>query len=167
MKHSNWRELAEAVGFVTVVAVLLMIALEQRGANRIAEQIAEAEAHRSLVAMYTSMNMARAANPEVSRIFAKMAAPQGQLITVTDIAQMRAIAQQYLNIANAAQFAFDRELLPRAQLEALRRDLETTISRYPGLHESLVSAYEENGADSSYVLEPLAELSAGQSQAEP
>ncbi len=167
MQHRNWRELAEAVGFVTVVAVLLMIALEQRSANRIAEQVAEAEAHRSLVAMYTSLNMARAANPEVSRIFAKMAAPQGQLITVTDTAQTRAIAQQYLNIANAAQFAFDRDLLPRAQLEQLRRDLETTIGRYPGLHEALVSAYEENGALSSYVLEPIARLSAGQKQGGP
>lgn len=163
MKHKNWRELAEAVGFVTVVAVLLMIALEQRGANRIAEQVAEAEAHRSLAAMYTSMNMARAANPEVSRIFAKMAAPQGQLITVTDTAQMRAIAQQYINIASAAEFAYQRELLPQSQLDNLRRELQATIERYPGLHESLVDAYNELDDAGSYsVLEPVARLAAGQ-----
>ena len=163
MRHKNWRELAEAVGFVTVVAVLLMIALEQRGANRIAREVAEAEAHRSLAAMYTSMNMARAANPEVSRIFAKMAAPQGQLITVTDTAQMRAIAQQYINIASAAEFAHERGLLPQAELDELRRDLQATIEAYPGLHESLIGAYEElNDGGSYYVLEPIGRLAAQQ-----
>ena len=159
MKHKNWRELAEAVGFVTIVVVLVMIALEQRSANRIADRVAEAEAQRSLAAMQTSLYMARAGNPEVARVFAKMATPQGQLITATDTAQIEAIARQYINIGRAAQFAFDRGLLPQDQLDDVRHDLEATIDAHPGLHAALVAAFEsvENGG-SLYVLEPVARL---------
>jgi hypothetical protein len=76
---------------------------------------------------------------------------------------MRAIAQQYINIASAAEFAHERELLPQAELDELRRDLQATIDAYPGLHESLVGAYEElNDGGSYYVLEPIGRLAAEQ-----
>ncbi len=161
MQHHNWRELAEAVGFVTIVAVLVMIALEERSANRIAADVAEVEAQRSLAAMHTSLYMSRATNADVAKVFAKMAAPQGQLFTVTDTSQMRAIAQQYFNIYRSAQFAHDRGLLPAAQLEQLRRDLEQTIDLYPGLRGPLVEVFRSiDGAESAYVLEPIARLAA-------
>lgn len=161
MKHRNWRELAEAVGFVTVVAVLLMIALEQRSSNRIALRIAETEAQRSLAAMRTSLNMSRATNAEIARTYAKMAAPQGQLITPTDLTQMNAVAQQYINIGRTAQFAHDQGLLPRAELEQLRRELEVAIEDFPGLHAPLVAVYKTvDDAGALYVLEPVAQLAA-------
>ena len=161
MQHRNWRELAEAVGFVTIVAVLVMIALEERAANRIAEQVAEAEAQRSLAAMHTSLYMSRATNTEVAKVFAKMAAPEGQLFTVTDASQMRAIAEQYLNIYRTAQFAHDRGLLPDAQLEQMRRDLEVTIDLYPGLRAPLVEVFRTIAdAEDAPVLAPIARLAA-------
>ena len=163
MKHRNWRELAEAVGFVTIVAVLVMIALEQRTSNRIAEQVAEAEAQRSLAAMHTSLYMSRATNAEVAKVFAKLSAPQGQLITATDVSQMRAIAQQYFNIYRTAQFAYDRGLLPDDQIGQLRRDLEDTIDAYPGLRGALVEVFRTtDGAEDDYLLEPIARLAADQ-----
>jgi hypothetical protein len=161
MQHRNWRELAEAVGFVTIVAVLVMIALEERSANRIAERVAEAEAQRSLAAMHTSLYMSRATNAEVAKVFAKMSAPQGQLITVTDASQMRAIAEQYFNIYRAAQFAHDRGLLPDSQLEQMRRDLEVTIDLYPGLRAPLVDVFRTIAdAEDADVLAPIARLAA-------
>jgi hypothetical protein len=159
MKHRNWRELSEAVGFVTVVAVLVMIAMEERTANRLATRVAEAEAQRSLAAMQTSMNTARTTNLEVAKVYAKMAAPQGQLITVTDTSQMRGIAQQLLNICRTAQFAHDRGVLPAEQLEQVRRDLELAIETYPGLQAALLEVYGSiENAGSMRVLEPLTEL---------
>jgi hypothetical protein len=53
--------------------------------------------------------------------------------------------------------------LPRAELDELRRDLQATIEAYPGLHASLVGAYEElNDGGSYYVLEPVGRLAAEQ-----
>lgn len=163
MKHRNWRELSEAVGFVAVVAVLVMIAIEQRSANRIAVRVAEVEAQRSLAAMRTSLNMSRATNAEIARAYAKMAAPQGQLITPTDLTQMYAVAQQYINIGRTAQYAHDQGLLPRAELDQLRRELQDAIEDFPGLHGPLVDVYLAVGDGAPlYVLEPVARLASSQ-----
>lgn len=160
MQHRDWRELAEVVGFVTIVAVLVMIALEQRTANRIAQRAAEFDAQFGIARLYADMVQARAGNPEVAKVFAKISSPQGHLITATDTSQIRAIAQQYINLYRIAQAAYDNGLLPQARYEQMRADLQSAIERYPGLHPSLIALYQSlSEPDTLPILEPISRLS--------
>jgi len=164
MQHRDWRELAEVVGFVTIVAVLVMIALEQRTANRIAQRAAEFDAQYQLASLYADMYQARAGNPEVAKVFAKISSPQGHLITATDTSQIRAIAQQYINLYRIAQAAYDNGLLPDARFEQMRADLQSAIERYPGLQPALLSLYDSlSDPESLPILAPLARLAEGRS----
>ncbi len=159
MQHRDWRELAEVVGFVTIVAVLVMIALEQRTANRLAQRSAEFDAQYRIADLYADMYQSRAGNPEVAKVFAKISSPQGHLITATDTSQIRAIAQQYINLYRIAQAAYDNGLLPQDRYEQMRVDLESAIERYPGLHPALVALYASLSApDSLPILAPISRL---------
>ena len=159
MQHRDWRELAEVAGFVTIVAVLVMIALEQRTANRIAQRAAEFDAQHRIASLYADMYQARAGNPEVAKVFAKISSPQGHLITATDTSQIRAIAQQYINLYRFAQAAYDNGLLPQDRYEQMQADLQSAIERYPGLQPALVSLYESlSEPESLPILEPISRL---------
>lgn len=48
MKQINWREIVEIVGAVSIVAALLLVALELRDGNQITRHIAETDAQFAL-----------------------------------------------------------------------------------------------------------------------
>ena len=157
MKNSHWREIVEALGGVCIVAVLLLIAVELRESNRVAARVASATQQQVLMDRLGMIQMARASDPEVAKLFAKLTAPKGHLITATDTSQINAVARQYLNIYQSAQIAFENELLTADQLAVFTDDLENTIDSYPGLKDHLVTIFLEFPAyNGDAVFAPLA-----------
>jgi hypothetical protein len=162
MKNSHWREIVEALGGVCIVAVLLLIAVELRESNRVAARVASATQQQVLMDRLGMIQMARASDPEVAKLFAKLTAPKGHLITATDTSQINAVARQYLNIYQSAQVAFENDLLSEQQLAVFAADLENTIKNYPGLKDHLIDIFDEFPAyKDEAVFAPLATLAVG------
>ncbi|MDX1507704.1 MAG: hypothetical protein R3358_05455 [Woeseiaceae bacterium] len=138
MKNTNWREIVEIVGVVSIVASVLLLAMEVRQAN----QIAGSELELNLQQGFMQMNHERASNPAFAQLFAKTARPTDHLITATEREQMRGLAWHYVNICVAAQSAFDNDLLSDSQFKAYADGLQWTIDNHPGLHPHFVAIYE-------------------------
>jgi type II secretory pathway pseudopilin PulG len=161
MNHQKWREIVEVLCVVSVVAVLLIIALELREANRNAMRIAEAEIQLQLRDQLAAIDQARSRDDDVARLYAKLAAPKSHLITATEKSQMEALAEQYVNFFTTAQIAYEKGLLPAVELERLERILDDRLRRYPGLEARIVDAWERTGhQESEAVFAPIAQLAA-------
>tara|TARA_R110002049_G_scaffold78774_15_gene200571 strand:+ start:6122 stop:6625 length:504 start_codon:yes stop_codon:yes gene_type:complete len=162
MKQTNWRELVEVLGVVSIVAALFLIALELREANRIEYHIAEAQTQIAISERLASMLAAQARDPELAKLYAKMSAERGHLITATDESQMQALARQYLNIYRTVQICYDNGLLPAQQLATHASDLAALLQAYPGLKEALQTGLDELGdAGRSAVFKPLGDALSG------
>ncbi|HNP34928.1 MAG TPA: hypothetical protein PKK10_03650 [Woeseiaceae bacterium] len=163
MKQINWREIVEIVGAVSIVAALLLVALELRDGNRITRHIAETDTQFALLENYARLQSAQMSNPEYARLFAKVSTPKGQLITATEQSQMQAIARQTLTFYRSAQIAADLGFLSDEQLTMYSNDLRNTLHHYPGLHEAFIDAYEELGdMQEKAVFASLADIAKGQ-----
>jgi hypothetical protein len=159
MKHINWREIVEILGAVTIVAALLLVALELREGNRISQKNATALQQFALLDSYARLQAVHAASPEYAKLFAKVSMPKGQLFTATDLSQMQTIAWQTVNFYRSAQIAADLGQIPAEQLSMFTADLESTLQRYPGLRGAFLDAYANLGAmQNKAIFRPLAEL---------
>lgn len=158
MKRTNWREIVEIVGVISIVASVLLLAMEVRQAN----QIASSELELNLQQGFMQMNHERASNPDFAQLFAKTARPNEHLITATEREQMRGLAWHYVNICVAAQSAFDNDLLSDSQIDSYAAGLQWTIDNHPGLHPHFTVIYETFPTIRDLrVFAPLRELVAG------
>ena len=162
MKQTNWRELVEVLGVVSIVAALFLIALELREANRIEYRIAEAQTQIALSERLAGMLAAHARDPELAKLYAKVSAERGHLITATDESQIQALARQYLNFYRTVQISYDNGLLPAQQLAMHANNLAALLQTYPGLKEALQTGLGELGEHgSTAVFKPLNDALAG------
>lgn len=155
MTHTNWREIAEVVGIVSIVASLLLIALEVRQSNR----LTKAEVELSLAAEFSDIHAARYTDPNVAQLFAKIEAPQGHLITATDKSRMQALAWSLANVYWSAQVAFDKGLLGQDGFARYQHDVDSMLQRSPGLRQHFVDLYETSPhLHGAKIFEPVAAL---------
>ncbi|MDH3747496.1 MAG: hypothetical protein OER97_04765 [Gammaproteobacteria bacterium] len=155
MTHTNWREIAEVVGIVSIVASLLLLAMELRQSNR----IARAEVELELAATYRDIHAARYTDADFAQLFPKIEAPQAHLITATDNSRMQALAWNLANVYWSAQIAFDKGLLDQAALARYQHDVDITLQRWPGLQQHFVDFYESSPhLEGARVFEPIAAL---------
>ena len=138
MKETNWREIVEIVGVVGIVASLLLLAMEVRQSNR----IANAEIEYNLSNGYGAGHLERATNPEFARLFAKLRDPDSHLITATEAEQIEGLAWYYMNILWSAQAAFDNGILSREQFDGYVGDMRWFIDNYPPMREHFVFMYQ-------------------------
>lgn len=155
MDHKDWREIVEIVGIVSIVASLLLLAIEVRQSNR----IANAEMELALSTGYAEAHLERATNPEFARLFAKLRDPESHLITATEAEQIEGLAWFYMNILWSAQAAYDDGVLTRQQFDAYLVDMRWFLENYPAMRADFVEMYESmTSMHGLEIFEPIREL---------
>lgn len=155
MKKTNWREIVEIVGVVSIVGSLLLLATEVRQSNR----IANSELEMNLAENYNIIQHERATNPGFAKLFAKISDPGAHLITATEREQIRGLAWHYVNVFWAAQSAYDNGVLSHDQLEAYINDLRSILKRHPALVEHFVFIHAQlPGMRGKAVYQPINKL---------
>lgn len=138
MTNRHWRELVEIVGVLGIVAAMLLVAAELRESNR----IAAAQAAVQVSAQYHRVNLYRAVDPDVAKLFPKLEAPEAHLITATEASQIRAIAAHYINAMGAVRVAYKDDLISAEARDNYIREFRNTIDTWPGLQPYYVDIYE-------------------------
>jgi len=138
MKNTNWREIVEMIGVVTIVASLLLLATEMRESNR----IAVADMLLKIADNDNRGHFERATNPEFAKLFAKLENPDSHLITATEQQQIKGLANQYLSNAYAVQVAFDQGFVTRKQLNGRIDGLHRLLQELPGLLPDMTNLYD-------------------------
>jgi len=145
MTNRHWRELLEIVGVVSIVAALLIVAVQLRNSNEIAARQTAVQ----LAMAYDTVPLARATDPEFAKLFPKLAAPEAHLTTATESSQIRGIAEHYFNLQGAVQGAYDDGLISRATLELYTARLEHTLEAWPGIRSHYIELYDNLGSTKS------------------
>lgn len=138
MKNTNWREIVEIVGVVSMVAALLLLATEVRQSNR----IAVADMRLKIAGNEIQGHFERATNPEFAKLFAKLENPESHLITATEKQQIKGLASQYVNNAYAVQVAFDQGFLTREQIDDRTDGFRRRLQELPGLVPDMIALYD-------------------------
>jgi hypothetical protein len=146
MTNRHWRELLEIVGVVSIVAAMILVASELRESNRIAIAQAEMQIEMQINEQHDTLNLARAADPNVAKLFAKMEAPAAHLITATEASQIRGIAWHGINNLRAVHAAYDKGLIGRDVRDGYVEDFANTMEAWPGIRPHYVAIYESLGA---------------------
>ena len=155
MKQTNWREIVEIVGVLSIVGSLLLLATEVRQSNR----IATAEMEVSLSEGFMDMHVHRYSNTDVAKLWIKIVEPEGHLITATDHSQMRGITWVYVNLFWVAQIAHDNELMTDEVLEGYVDVVRWVLEHRPALNEHFIFIYEsQTDMGGARIFAPIGEL---------
>ncbi len=155
MKQTNWREIVEILGVLSIVGSLLLLATEVRQSNR----IATAEMEVSLAQGFMDMHVHRYSNTDVAKLWIKIVEPEGHLITATDHSQMRGIAWAYVNLFWMAQIAHDNELMTDDALEGYVDIVRWNFEHRPALNEHFIFVYEtQTDMQGARIFAPIGEL---------
>ncbi|MCH7982188.1 MAG: hypothetical protein IID59_11875 [Proteobacteria bacterium] len=155
MKQTNWREIVEIVGVISIVGSLLLLATEVRQSNR----IATAEMEVSLAERFMDMHVHRYSNTDVAKLWIKIVEPEGQLITATDHSQMRGITWVYINLFWMAQIAHDNELMADDVLEVYVGVVRWILEHRPALQEHFIFIYgSQTDMEGARIFAPIGEL---------
>jgi hypothetical protein len=107
MKNKNWRDVAEIVGMISIVAGLILVTWEVRQANN----IAKAQIVMDLAAQANEFNSATYGNSEVAELVAAISDPSHIDFSETQESMMTGVAWHFANIFWSAQRAYDNGLL--------------------------------------------------------
>jgi hypothetical protein len=155
MKQTNWREIVEIVGVISIVGSLLLVATEVRQSNR----IATAEMEVSLAEGFMDMHVHRYSNTDVAKLWIKIVEPEGHLITATDHSQMRGVTWVYVNLFWMAQIAHDNELMTGDVLEGYVGVVRWILEYRPALQEHFIFIYETTpDMHGAQIFAPIGEL---------
>ncbi len=155
MKQTNWREIVEIVGVISIVGSLLLLATEVRQSNR----IATAEMEVSLAEGFMDMQVHRYSNTDVAKLWIKIVEPEGHLITATDHSQMRGITWVYVNLFWMAQIAHDNELMTEDVLEGYVAVVRWILEHRPTLQEHFIFIYgSQTDMEGARIFAPIGEL---------
>jgi len=155
MKQTNWREIVEIVGVISIVGSLLLLATEVRQSNR----IATAEMEVSLAEGFMDMHVHRYSNTDVAKLWSKILEPEGHLITATDHSQMRGITWTYINLFWMAQIAHDNELMNDDVLEGYIAVVRWILEYRPALQEHFIFIYQsQTDMAGARIFAPVGEL---------
>lgn len=141
MTNRHWRELLEIAGVASIVAALLLLAVQVRHSNR----IAAAQTALQLASAYDTLHLERAGNPDFAKLFPKLEAPDAHLTTATEASQIRGMAQHYFGILGAVQSAFDSGLIDTATRDSYVAAFALSIEKWPGIRPHYVVLYERLG----------------------
>ncbi len=142
MTNRHWRELLEIVGVVGIVAAMILVASELRESNRIAVAQAEMQLEMQISERHDMLNIARASDPDVAKLFPKLEAPDAHLITATEASQIRGIAWHGINNLRSVHAAYDNGLISRDVRDSYVEDFANTMQAWPGIRPHYVAIYE-------------------------
>jgi hypothetical protein len=138
MTNKHWRELVEIVGVIGIVASMILVASELRQSNN----IAAAQAELQISEQYNLLNIARASDPDVAKLFPKLEAPESHLTTATDASQIRGIAHHGINILWSVHSAYENGLISREVRDSYIVDFAYTMEQWPGIRSHYVDIYQ-------------------------
>jgi len=157
MKTVSWKEVAEGVGVLSIVAGLALVAWEVRQANH----IARTEVMITTLQLWNDFNLSRFENPAVAQLSLIAMDPEKHEITPLDRSRLNGMAWHFVNIAWASQIAYDAGLLGENDLLNAKTDLNWSLEEMPGLTPELLAIYEQIPyMKGVYVFEPLADAAA-------
>lgn len=155
MKTVSFKEMAEGIGLLSIVAGLALVAWEIRQANH----IARTEVIITTLQQWNDYNLSRIENPDVAELSLMAMYPESHEITPLDRSRLNGMAWHFVNIAWTSQIAHDAGLLSDSDLLNARSDLEWSLNVMPGLTPELFEIYDQIPyMKGVYVFEPLAEM---------
>ena len=155
MKNTNWRDVAEIVGIVSIVAGLILVAWEIRQANNIAkaQMVMElaTQANEFVGSMYK--------NRDVAELAGAMSDPDHTDFTETQKTMMSGVAWHFSNIFWSAQKAHDNGLLGDDDIRRYRDFVQWHIDNHPGMRPAFLKVYDTAPwLRDMFVFQPLVEL---------
>jgi len=158
MKNKNWRDVAEVVGMISIVAGLILVALEVRQANN----IAKVQMVMDIAAQANEFNSATYGNPEVAELVTAVSDPSQVDFSETQKSMMTATAWHFANVFWSAQRAHDSGLLGDDDIVMYQSSLAWHIENMPGLRPAYKAIYETAPwVRDMFVFQPLVELACG------
>jgi hypothetical protein len=142
MTNRHWRELVEIVGVIGIVAAMILVASELREANRIAVAEAKMQFEMQISERHETLNIARASDPNVAKLFPKLEAPDAHLITATEASQIRGIAWHEINSLWSVHSAYDKGLITRKFYSDYVAGFADTMETWPGLIPHYAEIYQ-------------------------
>jgi hypothetical protein len=167
MTNRQWRELVEIVGVVGIVAGMILVASELRESNRIAVAQAEMQTELQIHEHRNLLNISRASDPNVAKLFPKLEAPEAHLITATEASQIRGIAWHGIYNLWSVHSAYENGLIGRDVRDSYIIDFAHSMETWPGIRPHYVAIYESYGPIQGVEeYAPIADYIATQSEAE-
>jgi hypothetical protein len=167
MTNRHWRELVEIVGVVGIVAGMILVASELRESNRIAVAQAETQMEMLINERFNTLNVARASDPNVAKLFPKLEAPEAHLITATEASQIRGMAWHGINTLWAVHSAYENGLISLEDRGGYIDDFAATLAAWPGIRPHYVAIYENlDAAQGVREFAPIAAYIAAQTEVE-
>lgn len=158
MNNENWRDVAEIVGIVTIVAGLILVAWEVRQANNIARTQVVME----LASQANEFNSSAFASSDVADLLTVISDPEGVDISETQESMIASVAQHFANLFRAAQRAYDNGVLGDDDILMYQSSLAWHLESLPGLRPAYVTIYDNTPwLREMYVFQPLVELACG------
>jgi hypothetical protein len=157
MKTVSWKEVAEGVGVLSIVAGLALVAWEVRQANH----IARTEVIITTLQQWNEFNLSRFENPDVAQLSLIAMNPEQYEITPLVRSRFSGMAWHFVNIAWTSQMAYDAGLLQERDLLNARADLKWSLDFMPGLTPEFLAIFDQIPyMEGVFVFEPLAEAAA-------
>jgi len=167
MTNRHWRELVEIVGVVGIVAAMILVASELRESNRIAAAQAAMQIEMQLNEQHNAVNIARASDPNVAKLFAKLEAPEAHLITATEASQIRGMALHGIKNLWSVHSAYENGLISREVRAGYIAGFAYNMEAWPGIRPHYVDIYNKLGSIQGVEeYAPIADYIAAQSDAE-
>jgi hypothetical protein len=138
MKHTNWREIVEIIGILSIVASLLLLATELRQSNR----IALADVRLEIIENYNQLHFERASNPEFAKLYAKLEDPGAHLITATERQQIKGLVRQYMNNAIYVHVAHEQGFLTDVEIAGHATRFRQVLEGLPGIMPAAVAHFQ-------------------------
>ena len=160
MNKKTWRDVAEIVGMISIVAGLILVAWEVRQANNIAKTQMVME----LAAQANEFNGATDENAEVANLVAAITDPNYSDYSETQESMMSGIAWHFANIFWSAQRAHDNGLLDDDDIWRYQSSRAWHSENMPGMRPSYKAVYDTAPwLRDMFVFQPLVQLACGAS----
>ena len=122
-------QMIEAVGVVSVVISLLIVAYEIRQTNKIAIVTAEIELRNN----YSELNEFMATDHELAELLVRIADAEYQTSAAEHL-RVRRFCFRNLNIWIASEIAFDNDMLPPSSFQIVLDDISHILRTAPYMH---------------------------------
>ena len=155
MNNKNWRNIAELIGIVSIVAGLALVAWEINQANN----IAKAQMVMDLAAQANEFNSATFGNLEVAELAKAMSDPNHNDISEIQESMMAGVAWHFTNVFWSAQRAYDNGVLGDDDIRNYQASMAWHIENHPGLKPTFMIVYDTAPwLRDMYVFQPLVEM---------
>jgi hypothetical protein len=137
MKSMTWKDWAEFMGILSIVAGLIMVAWEINQANK----IAKAQTVLDLSAQANEFNSSAFSNPDVADLLAVIKDPEEVDVSEAQESMIASVVQHFVNLFWAAQRAYDNGVLGDDDILMYQSSVAWHLENLPGLRPAYLTIY--------------------------